>query len=68
MKSIYGESGIQPYGTGPREEHGTAFRIKGIPATFSVLTLDGTLRASRGRIFNLDNSRQYLNFIDKKVK
>jgi len=43
IKTIYGETKIQPYGTSPNEEHGTGFRIENVPATFSLLTLDGTL-------------------------
>lgn len=47
MKTIYGDSNIQPYGTGPNEKHGTGFRIAEVPATFSVLTLDATLKEGR---------------------
>jgi hypothetical protein len=31
------------YGSDPSEEHGTCFKIAGIPATFSVHTQDGRL-------------------------
>ena len=47
IKSVYGKAKIHPYGTSPEEEHGTGFRIKGVPATFSVLTLEGSLPEGR---------------------
>jgi hypothetical protein len=31
------------YGSDPSEEHGTCFKIAGVPATFSVITQDGRL-------------------------
>lgn len=34
---------ITLYGSSSSESHGTGFTIAGVPATFSVLTLDGTL-------------------------
>ena len=34
---------VQLYGSSPDEVHGTCFIIAGIPATFSVLSLDGKL-------------------------
>jgi hypothetical protein len=34
---------IVPYGSSMREEHGVAFRIAGMPATFSAITLDGSM-------------------------
>lgn len=42
LRSRYGDRLI-PYGTSAGEEHGTGFRLRDVPATFSVLTLDGTL-------------------------
>lgn len=41
VEPLYGP--ISLYGSSPEEEHGTCFTIKGIPATFSVHTQDGTL-------------------------
>ncbi len=38
---------VELYGSDPTEEHGTAFMISGIPATFSVITLEGTLPPGR---------------------
>jgi len=37
---------IEYYGSSQREEHGVGFKIPGIKATFSVLTLDGALKDS----------------------
>ena len=34
---------IQLYGSSEDEAHGTCFKLENIPATFSVLTLEGTL-------------------------
>jgi len=34
---------IELYGSDTEEEHGTCFIVDGVPATFSVITLDGTL-------------------------
>lgn len=34
---------ISLYGSDPSEEHGTGFKLTGIPATFSVHTQEGTL-------------------------
>jgi hypothetical protein len=34
---------IVPYGSSMREEHGVAFRIAAVPATFSAITLDGSM-------------------------
>lgn len=34
---------VELYGSSPEEEHGTCFIVAGVPATFSVITLDGTL-------------------------
>jgi hypothetical protein len=47
IKSVYGKAKIQPYGTSPEEKHGTGFRIKGVPAIFSVLTLEGAFPEGR---------------------
>jgi hypothetical protein len=41
VEAAYGP--VTPYGSNPSEEHGTCFKIAGTPATFSVLTLEGTL-------------------------
>ena len=41
VEEIHGP--ITLYGSNELEEHGTCFTLKGIPATFSVLTLEGTL-------------------------
>lgn len=46
LRRRYGERLI-PYGTSAVEKHGTGFRLEGVPAVFSVLTLDGTLQAGR---------------------
>lgn len=46
LRSRYGDR-LLPYGTYPDEEHGTGFRLREVPATFSVLTLDGTLPPGR---------------------
>ncbi|WP_254507277.1 hypothetical protein [Anatilimnocola floriformis] len=35
------------YGTSPLEEDGTGFRLQGVPAVFSALTIDGTLPSGR---------------------
>lgn len=43
INNKYGHMGIELYGSHPNEEHGTCFKIGNIPATFSVITLDGTL-------------------------
>ncbi len=34
---------VELYGSSPSEEHGTCFKIARVPATFSVITLEGTL-------------------------
>lgn len=34
---------VQLFGTHPSEEHGTCFIVRGIPATFSVLTDEGKM-------------------------
>lgn len=34
---------VELYGSSLEEEHGTCFIVDGVPATFSVATLDGTL-------------------------
>jgi hypothetical protein len=41
VEQIHGP--ITLYGSNELEEHGTCFTLKEIPATFSVLTLEGTL-------------------------
>lgn len=46
LSKTYGNR-VKPYGTNLGEEHGTAFRIEGVDATFSVLTLDGSLPHER---------------------
>lgn len=46
LKTIYGDQ-VTPYGTGGDEKHGIGFRIEGVDATFSVLTLEGSLPAGR---------------------
>ena len=38
---------IELYGSSLLEEHGTAFTIEGIPATFSVITLEDALPSGR---------------------
>ena len=38
---------ITLYGSNELEEHGTCFTLQGIPATFSVLTLEGALPPDR---------------------
>lgn len=45
VEAVHGS--VELYGSGPSEEHGTCFTIAGVPATFSVLTLDGTLPLGR---------------------
>jgi hypothetical protein len=45
LQAVYGNR-VQPYGGG-RSAHGLGFRIRGADATFSVLTLDGTLPHGR---------------------
>ncbi len=45
VETTYGP--IELYGSIPSEEHGTCFKVAGIPATFSVDTLDGTLPPGR---------------------
>jgi hypothetical protein len=37
---------IEYCGSSPKEEHGVCFKISGVNATFSVLTLDGKLKDS----------------------
>lgn len=39
----YGGQHVRPYGTNTQEEHGTAFTIDGVPATFSIHTHGGEL-------------------------
>lgn len=46
LRRRYGDR-LLAYGTSPDEEHGTGFRLRDVPATFSVLTLDGTLPHDR---------------------
>lgn len=46
LKTTYGDK-VTPYGTSDDEEHGVAFRIEGVDATFSVVTLDGSLPEGR---------------------
>lgn len=41
VEEIHGP--ITLYGSNQQEEHGTCFTLKGISATFSVLTREGTL-------------------------
>lgn len=41
VEAAYGP--IELFASSPEEEHGTCFKLAGIPATFSVLTLEGTL-------------------------
>lgn len=38
---------VEPYGSAASEGHGTCFKVAEVPATFSVLTLDGTLPPAR---------------------
>jgi len=44
VRATYGSEAIGLYGALPDEEHGTCFTVRGIPATFSVHTQDGSLR------------------------
>lgn len=45
IDSVENEFGkIQYYGSSSQEEHGVAFKLPGIEATFSVITLDGELK------------------------
>jgi len=37
---------VEYYGSNKSEEHGVSFRLEGIEATFSVSTLDGTLKST----------------------
>jgi hypothetical protein len=43
VDGIYGSGAVSLYGSSEDEEHGTAFTLAGIPATFSVYTRDGAL-------------------------
>ena len=45
VEAIYGPTKL--YGSSPDEKHGTCFKINAVPATFSVLTLDGSLPSGR---------------------
>lgn len=47
VAEIYGADRVSLYGSSADEEHGTAFTIKGIAATFSVHTREGTLPPDR---------------------
>jgi hypothetical protein len=45
VESIHGS--VKPYASERTEEHGTCFTIAGVPVTFSVITLEGTLPSGR---------------------
>ena len=45
VESLHGP--VELYGSDPSEEHGTCFTIAGVPATFSVITLEGRLPSGR---------------------
>jgi hypothetical protein len=48
LRAAYGEDRVEPYGSAnPDEEHGFGFRIRGVPAIFSVITLSGSLPKGR---------------------
>jgi hypothetical protein len=43
FRAKYGRDALVPYADSDEDPYGTSFMIKDVPATFSVLTKDGTL-------------------------